>query len=144
MPDRFLKSAFEKDDISSVSPEDILRDLEGADGYLPVATEVSSVPAESRIVVYNEPRSAGADRFRLVQLNLKSLQALKKLKTLLITSPLPGEGKSTVALNLATALSEKGTRPVLLLEADVYRPTLVKKLGLKPWAGLTECYKLWE
>src|SRR4029077_14679635 len=41
----------------------------------------------------------------------------------------------------ATALSEKGTRPVLLLEADVYRPGLLKKLGLKSWPGLTECYK---
>jgi Mrp family chromosome partitioning ATPase len=44
-------------------------------------------------------------------------------------------------LNLATALSEEGKRPVLLLEADVYRPTLVKKLGLKAWPGLTERYK---
>ena len=92
--------------------------------------------------MYNEPMGAGADRFRLVQAKLKSLQTLKKLKTLLITSPLPGDGKSTVALNLAAALCQQGTRPVLLLEADVYRPTLVKKLGLKPWAGLTECYKL--
>jgi Mrp family chromosome partitioning ATPase len=63
------------------------------------------------------------------------------LKTLLITSPLPGDGKSTVALNLATALSESGKVPVLLLEADVYRPTLIEKLGLKQWPGLTECYK---
>jgi Mrp family chromosome partitioning ATPase len=44
-------------------------------------------------------------------------------------------------LNLATGLSEEGKRPVLLLEADVHRPTLVKKLGLKPWPGLTESFK---
>ena len=142
MPERFLRSGIENDLISFVSPEDTLRALEGADGYLPFATEVSSVPAESRVVMYNEPRSPGADRFRWAGIRLRSLQAAKGVKTLLITSPLPGDGKSTVALNLATALSEQGTRPVLLLEADVYRPTLVKKLGLKPWAGLTECHKL--
>jgi receptor protein-tyrosine kinase len=141
MPDRVLKPEIEKDDIFSAPPEEFLQALERADVYLPVATEVSPVPAESRVVVHSDPRSAGADRFRLVQINLKSLQALKKLKSLLITSPLPGDGKSTVALNLATVLSEKGTRPVLLLEADVYRPTQVKRLGLKPWPGLTECYK---
>jgi polysaccharide biosynthesis transport protein len=141
MPDRILKPEIEKDDISCASPEEYLQALEKADVYLPVATEVSPVSEDSRLVVYNDPRSAGADRFRLVQMNLRSLQALKKLKNLLITSSLPGDGKSTVSLNLATALSEKGTRPVLLLEADVYRPTLVKKLGLNPWPGLTECYE---
>jgi succinoglycan biosynthesis transport protein ExoP len=142
MPDSILKRAIDKDDVTSPSSEEFFRALEGAaDLHLPVATEVSPVSAEGRVVVYSDPRSAGADRFRLVQINLKSLQATKKLKTLLITSPLPGDGKSTAALNLATALSEKGTRPVLLLEADVYRPTLLRRLGLRPWPGLTECYK---
>jgi receptor protein-tyrosine kinase len=91
--------------------------------------------------MHTDPRSAGADRFRLVQIRLTSIQASRKLKSLLITSPLPEDGKSTVSLNLATGLSEEGKRPVLLLEADVHRPTLVKRLGLKVWPGLTECYK---
>ena len=42
MPERFLESGIEQDVISFVSPQDILRMLEGADGYLPFATEVSS------------------------------------------------------------------------------------------------------
>jgi capsular exopolysaccharide synthesis family protein len=142
MPDRVLKLEMEaKDDILSLSPEDFLQALERVDSCLPVGTEVSPVSAESRVVAYCDPMSAGADRFRLARLRLKSIQAARKLKSLLITSPLPGDGKSTVALNLATVLSENGKVPVLLLEADVHRPTLVKKLGLKPWPGLTECYK---
>ena len=140
MPDRVLKPGIEKDDILPVSPEDFLQALEGEGVELPVPAEISPVAPESQIVVYSDPRSAGADRFRLVQTRLKQLQAAKKLKSLLITSPLPGDGKSTVALNLATALAEKGKRPVLLLEADVYRPALVRRLGLKPWGGLTECF----
>ena len=40
----------------------------------------------------------------------RAFRLARKLKTLLITSPLPGDGKSTVALNLATVLSEKGRR----------------------------------
>jgi capsular exopolysaccharide synthesis family protein len=140
MPDRILKPELEKDDITAVSPEEFLQALERAEVYLPVATEVSPVSRESRIVMHTDPRSAGADRFRLVQIRLTSLQASRKLKSLLITSPLPGDGKSTVSLNLATGLSEEGKRPVLLLEADVHRPTLVKKLGLNPWPGLTESF----
>jgi receptor protein-tyrosine kinase len=141
MPDRVFKPEIGKDDLPSASTEEFIESLERTDVYLPVATEVSPVSPQSRVVVYNDPRSAGADRFRLVQIRLTSIQASRKLKSLLITSPLPADGKSTVALNLATGLSEEGRRPVLLLEADVHRPALVKKLGLKPWPGLTECFK---
>ncbi len=129
----------EKDDILSTSPDEFLKGLERSDAFLPFPVETISVLPESRIVVHTEPRSAGADRFRLIQVRLRHLQAARKIKSLLITSPLPGDGKSTVSLNLATALSEQGKRSVLLLEADVYRPSLFKKLKLNSWPGLTEC-----
>jgi len=144
MPNRVLKPRPEYDlgrgDDPLISAGGVLDVLERPDLYLPVSTEISPVSEESRIVVYNDPRSAGADRFRLVRARLNNVQAVRKLKSLLITSPLPGDGKSTVALNLATVLCENGKAPVLLLEADVHRPGLLKKLGLKPWPGLTECH----
>jgi len=142
MPDYKSKPEFlERTDIPSDSGEDFLREWERVDVYLPTRTEVSPVPAESRLIVYSDPTCAGADRFRMAQIRLKSLQAARKLKSLLITSPLPEDGKSTVALNLAAVLSENGKVPVLLLEADVFRPALVKRLGLTPWPGLTESYE---
>jgi len=141
MPKSVSKPETGKGDLPSASTEEFFATTEGADLYLPFPTEVSPVSPESRVVVYTDPRSAGADRFRLVQIRLTGMQATKKLRCLLITSPLPGDGKSTVALNLATSLSEEGKRPVLLLEADVYRGDLVKRLGLKPWSGLTECFR---
>jgi Mrp family chromosome partitioning ATPase len=142
MPERVLKPEIDtKDEVPSLSQEDFLQALQRVDLRLPVETEVSPVPVESRVVVYYDPKSAGADRFRLAQIRLKSIQAARKLKSLLITSPLLGDGKSAVALNLATVLCENGIVPVLLLEGDVHRPSLVKSLGLKPWPGLTECYK---
>ncbi len=141
MYDGKLNPEIEKAETSAISPEDFFPTSDSPDLFLPVETVVSPVTAESRVVVHTEPRSAGADRFRLVRLRLKSLQATRGLKTLLITSPLPGEGKSTVCLNLATAMSENGKHAVLLLEADIFRPTLVKKLGLDAWPGLTESYR---
>jgi len=142
MSERVFKPEIEaKEDASCPSPEDLLQALERVDFRLPVETEVSPVSPETRAAAYYDPKSAGADRFRLAQIRLKSMQAARKLKSLLITSPLPGDGKSTVALNLAIVLCENGKVPVLLLEGDVHRPALLKRLGLKPWPGLTECYK---
>jgi len=139
MVERTLKQ--QKVSVSSGPGEELSETWERPEVYLPVATEVSAVPDDSRVVVYNDPRSAGADRYRWVGIRLKNLQSARALKTLLNTSPLPVDGKSTSALNLATVLSEGGKQSVLLVEADTYRPSLVKKLGLRPWPGLYGCYK---
>lgn len=145
MPERVFKPETKlKTDgvhIPATFPDHEFDTLERECRDLPIATEHSTVPSESHIVVRSDARSPSADRYRLTQIRLKELKASKNLKSLLITSPLPGDGKSTIALNLATALSEKGKQSVLLLEADVYRPTLVRRLGLRPWAGLTDCHK---
>lgn len=104
-----------------------------------IAVEEVELRPSSRIVVHTDPRSAGADRFRFLRMCLRELWSAGKLKTLQITSPLPQEGKSTVALNLATALAEGGKRNVLLIEADLHRPTLGEQLGIEKRPGLAEC-----
>lgn len=104
-----------------------------------VPTEHASLTPESRIVFYTDPHGAGADRFRLLRMRLQNAWDKGKLRRLLITSPLPGEGKSTLALNLATALSEQGKRTVLLIEGDLRRPILCTRLGIQSEAGLAEC-----
>jgi capsular exopolysaccharide synthesis family protein len=72
-------------------------------------------------------------------MRLRELSATGKLKGILITSALPHDGKSTVALNLATSLAEHGKRNVLLIEGDLYRPTLTQQLGLGLRSGLAQC-----
>ena len=101
--------------------------------------EVAQLEATSRIVYYTEPRSASADRFRILRMRLRELQETKKIKTLLITSPLPHDGKSTMVLNLATALSERGKKAVLVVEGDLHRPTLTQQLGVNNGPGVAEC-----
>ena len=144
MPDRVLNQAGMDASLGSLSSEDLLPEWEKVDFFLPVGTEECAISPESRVAVYHDPTSAGADRFRLAQIRLKSLQASRGLKSILITSPMPGDGKTTVSLNLATVLSENGKVPVLLLEADMYRPTVLMRLGLKPWSGLSECSRRGE
>ena len=115
--------------------EDILKAIQ-LDRIL--VEEVQVLP-ESRIVAHSDPRSAGADRFRFLRMCLRELWSTGKLKTLQITSPLPQEGKSTIALNLATMLAEGGKRTVLLIEADLHRPSLTKQLGIEKRGGLADC-----
>jgi polysaccharide biosynthesis transport protein len=97
--------------------------------------------AESRLVLHTEPNGPAAERYRLMRLRLHEVRASTNVKTLLITSPAPQEGKSTVALNLAAVLAEKRNQSVLLLEADLRRPSLTSMLGLKLPSGLTQCTK---
>jgi capsular exopolysaccharide synthesis family protein len=101
--------------------------------------EEAYVGPENRIVFFADPRSPAADRFRLLRMKLKTLAKTGKLKKLLVTGPLAHDGKSTVVMNLATALAERGKRRVLVVEADLHNSSLSDSLRLKPWVGLTEC-----
>jgi protein-tyrosine kinase len=105
------------------------------------AVRIESVSTErlDRIVVYCDPTSTAADRFRRLRMRLRAHWVEGKLKSILVTSPLPKDGKTTVALNLATVLMEERTRRVLLIDADLHRRSLDEQLGLLPQAGLTEC-----
>ena len=70
----------------------------------------------------NDPRSAGAESFRSLRTAIQVASQSGRLRTLLVTSPLFGEGKSTVAYNTAVAFALSGKR-VLLLDADMRKPT---------------------
>ena len=141
---RFPRKA--EDGAESVQRIAVLADGPGRSEHLENGSEFPQVPAEkvhidaaSRIVFHTDPSGAGANRFRFLRMRLRELWNAKSLKTLLITSPLPEEGKSTIALNLATALAEGGKRSVLLIEADLHRSPLTEQLKLKTGSGLSEC-----
>jgi len=108
--------------------------------------EIQQIPAVTakpelgaRIVFAAQAFISTADRFRLLRMRLRELAKSGKLRTLLVTSALPNDGKSTITLNLAAALAEHGDQAVLVLEADLRRSALGKKLGLDSWPGLAEC-----
>jgi capsular exopolysaccharide synthesis family protein len=103
-----------------------------------VPIEQVDVRPETRIALFNDPRSPGADRFRFLRMRLREIKDATNLRSMVITSPLPQDGKSTVAINLVTALAEKGRRNVLLIDADLYHPSVCPKLALSPRRGLSE------
>lgn len=81
-------------------------------------------------------QSPRAESFRQLRTNLQFANVSGKAKTVLITSSLPGEGKSTTATNLAIAIAQAG-QSVCLVDADLRRPMVNEYLGLDRNAGLT-------
>jgi capsular exopolysaccharide synthesis family protein len=73
-----------------------------------------------------------AEQFRLLRTRVKTLSKDFKLRTILITSALPGEGKTTVSANLAVSLSRVEGLRVLLLDFDLRHPSLHKVFGMEP------------
>lgn len=106
---------------------------------LRIEAETVEVRPETRIVAHTEPRGPTADRLRYLRLRLNQVWNAEKLKRLLITSPQPHDGKSTIALNLAVTLAEEGKRRVLLVEGDLHRATISKEFGFAGRSGVAEC-----
>jgi capsular exopolysaccharide synthesis family protein len=80
--------------------------------------------------------SSTAEAFRAVRTSILFSRSDKPVRTILVTSAGPGEGKTTVAANLAITLAQhKG--PVLLIDADLRRPRVAKALGVENKIGLT-------
>jgi len=82
--------------------------------------------------------SVDTEAFALLRARLRYFNVDREVRSLLITSSTPGEGKTTVALNLAIAEATAGTGKVVLVEGDMRRPALAKRIGLKPVPGLAE------
>lgn len=88
------------------------------------------------LVVAVDPRSPHAESFRQLRTNLQFVDVEHHLSSVVVTSALLGEGKSTTACNLALAIAEAGSR-VVLVEGDLRRPRVDEYLGLEGAIGLT-------
>jgi len=92
--------------------------------------------AKKPLLTQTAPQSPRAESFRQLRTNLQFANVSGHGKTVLVTSSLPGEGKSTTATNLAIALAQAG-QTVCLIDADLRRPMVNDYLGLDRNAGLT-------
>jgi non-specific protein-tyrosine kinase len=90
----------------------------------------------NELITIAEPRSPISEAYRTLRTNLDFASLDEALKTLVITSAGVGEGKSTTLANLAVVSAQAG-RAVVLVDADLRRPTLHQMFGLANDVGLT-------
>ena len=89
------------------------------------------------LISLREPRSRGAESYRTLRNSILLSSIDRPARTILITSSLPGEGKSSTAANYAVILAQKGGR-VLLVDADLRRPMLHRYFGVTNTSGLSD------
>ncbi|PZE27249.1 polysaccharide biosynthesis tyrosine autokinase [Curtobacterium sp. MCBD17_028] len=81
---------------------------------------------------------ATSEALRELRTNLSYVHVDERPKVLVVTSPLPGDGKSTIAANLARSLAVTSTGRVVLIDCDLRRPVLSAVFGVARGAGLTD------
>ena len=99
---------------------------------------------EAGFVTPNAPRAAIADQYRVIKRPLianatgKGASVVQHGNRIMVTSAMPGEGKSFTAINLAMSIAMELDYTVLLVDADVSRTSIMKTLGLPPGPGLLD------
>jgi len=107
---------------------------------LTVVPMLGGIPLEARanpIITPDGPSTARAEAFRVLRTNLEFADADTSRRSLVVTSSVTGEGKTTTLVNLAIVLAESGAT-VAVIDADLRTPRLADYLGLDPDRGLTD------
>jgi polysaccharide biosynthesis transport protein len=131
--DPSLKTAKEARDIFPFACLGLIPLLRGK-GRFGRAAEVDALP---KLPVIEHPQSLTSAAYRMLQSNLKFLNPDRHIKSIVVTSSIAKEGKSTVAANLAATLAQMGHR-VLLVDADLYRPMQHRIWKLATPEGLSD------
>jgi capsular exopolysaccharide synthesis family protein len=88
------------------------------------------------LIVQNDPHSPRAEAFRTLRTNLQFVDAANHPRSLVFTSSVPREGKTTTTANLAITMAAGGAR-ICVIEADLRRPRLLEYMGMDGSLGLT-------
>jgi capsular exopolysaccharide synthesis family protein len=84
------------------------------------------------------PKSLAAEQYRQLRTRLSHAEGASNLRTVLVTSPQKGEGKSITSANLALTMAQELQRRVIIVEADLRKPSLQALFGLPAGPGLSD------
>ena len=91
---------------------------------------------KKELITQRSPKSPIAETFRTLRTNLQFMNSQKDLKTILITSTMPGEGKSWISSNLAVTFAQAGKK-VILVDADMRKGRLATMFSVNSTPGLS-------
>jgi capsular exopolysaccharide synthesis family protein len=116
-------------------------DVEAATGLATLGTVLKMKGEKGRSEIYRlaallYPRGPAAEAYRTLRTNLEFASVDEPVRSLLVTSSIPSEGKTTTSSNLAVAFAQAG-RTVILLDADLRKPGVHKLFNLPNVSGLT-------
>ncbi len=106
------------------------------EGPNPKRLVIASSKEAVELVTQVRPQSQMAESYRALRTSLLLSNLGAPPKVIIVTSALPQEGKTTTSINTAVVLAQKGVR-VLLIDADLRRPSIHKTLGMGPHSGLS-------
>jgi capsular exopolysaccharide synthesis family protein len=108
----------------------------GGPGGVADAVEVADNLRERDLGVFLDPKSVAAECCRSIRTNILFMSPDRPLKTVVVTSPSPQEGKTTTAINLSVTMAEAGGR-VLIVDTDMRRPRLHRSFGVPNQTGIS-------
>lgn len=132
--DAIKKAAKEKEKDFKKDATDIVTSIPKAPEKPPVPEVTKPAPTvgvDPRIVAYHDPQSAVTEQYRTLWTHILSLDTSANLKTMLITSSHPQEGKTVTALNLAVVMAEDSKKEILLLDCNLRSPVIHNFLSLQ-------------
>jgi len=97
------------------------------------SSKIHNVDAESaklELIAYDKPKSPMSDAMRNVQVSIMLSNKEEPARSLCVSSSIPGEGKTLIAVSLATVLTSSGRHRVVLVDADMRKPRVHKALGI--------------
>jgi capsular exopolysaccharide synthesis family protein len=115
--------------------------LSNVDAGTPTVWEPPSLvrfSPRSKVVVAQNPTSLAAEQYRVLRTNIVKLSQTQALKVILVTSPGPGDGKTLTTMNLALSFCQKPETRVLLIEADLRKPSVGALVAMNPGPGLAD------
>ena len=104
----------------------------------PEQTVITASTLDRHLVAALAPQSLAAEQYRLLRTRIKRAENGRAVRAIVVTSPNKGDGKSLTAANLALTMAQEFQQRVLLIDADLRRPSMHRLFGVPEMPGLAD------
>jgi capsular exopolysaccharide synthesis family protein len=111
---------------------------DASDAVPRAASRTATGTLDSRLVAAFAPQSLAAEQYRSLRTRIKAAESGRSFRAIVVTSPNKGDGKSLTAGNLALTMAQEFQQRVLLIDADLRRPSLHHLFGIGETPGLSD------